>query len=139
MTMNCQKCGTPIGRQNGPGGRRKFCATCSPKRERNRRAAPPGGSAISARTPTATPAAEHDRPNVSAATQRELQAASVALDSWRAVVCMLLARRIDAGDETANGLTALVKVHREILAEALAQAEPLEENPLERIRRLRGV
>ena len=135
MTMNCQKCGNPIGRQDGPGGRRRYCATCSPKRERNRRVARTGGSAVSALPPTATPAeAEHDRPNVSAATQRELTAAGVAHTS-EGQAALLLARRIDAGDETANGLTALVKQHAACMTAALSKAEPAEDDPLERLRR----
>lgn len=139
MTMNCQKCGNPIGRQDGPGGRRRYCATCSPKRERNRRVARTGGSAVSAVPPTVAPAeAEHDRPNVSAATQRELTAAGVAHTS-EGQAALLLARRVDAGDETANGLTALVKQHAACMAAALSKAEVLEENPLEMIRRLRAV
>ena len=134
MRLNCQKCGGPIPRQQGPGGVRKFCPTCSPKRIRKPRveAATPRPVAPAGRVTS-------DRPNVTAATQREMEAAGVPLDGVDGLLLLLLARRIDSGDETAAGLVALVKVHAEILAEALAQAQPPEENPLDVIRRLRAV
>ena len=135
MRLNCQKCGGPIPRQNGPGGVRKFCPRCSPKRIRKPRVeAAPARPVVTAGRVTSG-----DRPNVTAATQRELEAAGIPLDGVDGLLLLLLARRIDSGDESASGLVALVKVHAEIMAEALAQAQPPDTNPLEEIRRLRAV
>ncbi len=40
MNMVCEQCRGPIGRQQGRGGRRRFCETCRPTRIRKDRPVP---------------------------------------------------------------------------------------------------
>jgi len=58
-------------------------------------------------------------------------------ESWQGQAALLLARRIDADQDSGSGLAALVKAHREMMAEALALAPQEEESALSRLRRLR--
>ncbi len=124
MNMICGKCGGPIPKQIGPGGRRKFCPACSPKRIRPERT----------RTVTPLPLPEGTT-GVYAASLAALQTAGV-VESVDGQCALLLARRMDAGEDSGAGLASLARAHRECMTAALAAA-PQEESPLEKLRRER--
>ena len=135
MNVICAKCGGPIPRQKGPGGQRKFCPTCSPKRDRpDRQRKRPTVKALNFDSGE-TQRGSHA--NVTEATTAELTQAGV-LDSWQGQAALILAHRIDAGDEPGGALAQLVKAHRDIMAEALAQAKRDEPNLLEQLRAKRA-
>ena len=135
MNVICGKCGGPIPRQKGPGGQRKFCPTCSPKRDRpdrqRKRPTP--------KTLNLTPGKiqQGNRGNLTDSTTAELTRTGV-LDTWQGQAALILAHRIDAGDEPGGALSQLVKAHRDIMAEALAQAKRDEPNLLEQLRAKRA-
>ncbi len=129
--MSCARCGGPISRQNGPGGRRKFCATCSPPRERKDRprkrplrpVPPPPGA-------TSAPA-----DGMTTATVAELEALGVNPASYLYTLAVLLAERIDAGDgETASGLVALIKAHADVMLDIRSRAPEPEVDLLTELR-----
>lgn len=123
MNANCAKCGGPIGRQIGPGGRRKYCPTCSPQRDRPDRRK-------TKRTPLTLTTGHPQQ----AATTTVLEATRNALtdagvqDTSTGRCAQILAARIDAGDETAAGLVALTKELRATINAALAEAQHDEED-----------
>lgn len=138
MSMICARCGGPIARQPGPGGRRRYCATCSPPRERKDR---PRKRPLKPATPAQAPAFGDITPvtNVTEATVRELAELGVPEDNWRHVLAVRLASRIDAGHaDTAAGLIACVKELLSLMAEIRA-AHPPQDEPdlLEQLRRRR--
>jgi hypothetical protein len=131
MNANCAKCGGPIGRQIGPGGRRKYCPTCSPQRDRPERRK-------SKRTPLTltTGQPQQAATTVLEATRNALTDAGVQ-DTSTGRCAQILAARIDAGDETATGLVALTKELRATLNAALAEAPHEEDNIWSRLEAMR--
>lgn len=131
MNMSCEKCGGPIGRQSGPGGRRKFCTTCSPKRIRK----PISRTPSSQRLTPSTPAAE-TVDSVYAATLAEVNALGMA-DHYLGALALHVARALDdSASQSGGAVAALAKCHRETIAAMEAAApEPQEESVLERLRR----
>lgn len=130
MNMQCAKCGGPISRQPGPGGRRKFCEACSPRRDRPERRRP-------ARQAAATPLSSGEEVNgVYAATVAELDTLGLDEGHWLRVLALNLAWHIDNSNASASGLVALVKEHRATLA-ACAAAAPKPDDALTRLRRER--
>ena len=129
MNLTCGRCGGRIARQRGPGAPRKFCESCSPQRvraDRGRKQSP------TAKQPPRS-ASTTDSAGVYAAALAELQAANVHT-TVSGVCALIMAARIDSGDEPASGLVALVKELRAALADALSRAEHTEMSPLEEIR-----
>lgn len=116
-------CGRRI-EQPATGRRRSKCLVCSPPDRRTvtgSRRQPRVGA------PSATVAALPDRPAadgpLTAATRGELEKAGRA-GSALGVAALVAAATVDRGGMTANGLAALLRAHRDALAEALADAEP---------------
>ena len=137
MNMSCQRCGGPVGRQTGSGGRRKFCTTCSPKRVRNNRTStsPPKASVIS------SPAADTPQDavaNVYDATLAEVKALGMT-DHYLGALALHVARMLDdSAGESGSAVASLAKCHRETVNEMRAAApKTAEESPLERLRRER--
>ena len=123
MNLRCAKCGGPIARQSGTGGRRKYCETCSPirvraDRPRKRPLPKPADATAAAKIPEATVT------NVTTATVRELSDLGIPADHYRHVLALTLAQRIDAADqETAAGLVACIRELGSLMAEIRAGAE----------------
>lgn len=138
MNMQCARCGAPIGRQPGPGGRRRYCATCSPPRERRDR---PRKRPLKPATPAQVSTIGDISPvtDVTSATVKELTDLGVPEDNWRHVLAVTLASRIDASDaDTTAGLVACIKELSSLMAEIRAAHPPQEEpNLLEQLRQRR--
>lgn len=138
MNYNCAKCGGPIGRQPGPGGRRKFCQVCSPKRDRPDRQRGRGKTVPNVMT-FDSGETQSLASNVTQATTAELLELGVPADHWRHVLAVTLATRIDHGDnETANGLVAMIRELNSLMTEIRASAPSVEESPLQMLRRRRA-
>ena len=131
MNMTCEQCGGPIGRQSGPGGRRKFCTTCSPKRIRK-----PNGRPPSSPRPTPSAPAEEAVDSVYTATLVEVQALGMA-DHYLGALALHVARALDdSANQSGGAVAALAKCHRETIAALEAAVpKPQEESVLERLRR----
>jgi hypothetical protein len=135
MNMSCQRCGGPIGRQTGSGGRRKFCSTCSPKRVRNK-----GGGQRQQSRPAVT-AQPSEIPqgavtNVYDATLAEVKALGMT-DHYLGALALHVARMLDdSAGESGSAVASLAKGHRETVNEMRAAApKPREESVLEQLRR----
>lgn len=137
MNMSCQKCGGPIGRQRGPGGRRKFCTTCSPERVRKNsgRNRPLSPSTITSPTAESPQGAVG---NVYEATLTEVKALGMT-EHYLGALALHVAYMLDnSADESGGAVAALAKCHRETVGEMRAAApKPEQESPLERLRRER--
>ncbi len=120
---SCSKCGAPLPLQTGRGRRRSMCASCSPSRPKKKPAV------------TAAPAASaHDvSGGVVATVTAELSAAGM-LDTHKGQAALLLARRMESGDDTGAALAQMVRQLRETMASALASAEPDEVDPVDELR-----
>lgn len=106
---SCAQCGAPLPIQVGRGRRRTKCAACSPPRKPARRAPmtalPSGGESLVA------------------ATEAELTRADVT-SSALGQAALLLARRIEAGQDGGSAIASLVKQWQDTMARATAGAEP---------------
>lgn len=135
MNMICERCGGPIARQTGPGGRRRYCEACSPRRDRPDR---PRKNQRPTTEPRYLAAGQitSEATSVYSATVAELDAMGMPEDHWLRVLALNVAWHIDHNDGSASGLVALVKEHRAVLA-ACAAAAPKPEDALTRLRRER--
>ncbi len=122
MTRACVACGTEFIAQRST---RRFCSDRC--RQRNR--LHPSLSVASARELTPGPVYE--------ATARDLEAAG-RVNGSRGAMALVLALRIDSGDDNGHGMVAMIKEHGRILAEALKDA-PKSWTPLDELRRRRAV
>jgi hypothetical protein len=107
---DCAKCGRPLPLQVGRGRRRTKCETCSPVRKPAKRVTvlaplPTGGESLVA------------------ATLAELERADV-MSSALGQAALLLARRIEAGDDSGSAIASLVKQWQDTMGRATAGAEP---------------
>jgi hypothetical protein len=107
----CAKCGATLPIQTGRGRRRVKCATCSPPRK----AAP---------KPVAMAPLPSDGTSMVEATLAELQSAGVE-SSALGQAALLLARRIEAGDDNGSAIASMVKQWQDTLGRATAGAEPV--------------
>ena len=120
---NCEKCGAKLPLQQGRGRRRKMCEACSPTRDRGKaRAAAPV-------VPISSPTSR----SVLTSVTDELTAAGM-LDSHQGQLALVLAGRIEQGDDTGASLSQMVRQLRETMASALASAEPEAVDPLDELR-----
>lgn len=126
MMNVCLKCGAPIPLQQGRGRRRKMCETCSPSRNRGK----------SARLPAPTIPGMGDAQGVTQSVIRELTEAGM-LQSHSGQCAVLLARRIDAGEDSGAAVAQLVRQLRETMASALAMQVPDEVDPVDELRQRR--
>ena len=131
----CALCGAPLPLQHGRGGRRKMCEHCSPPRHR--------GTAVAlALAPSAPPSTADGSPpdSVTAATVAELANLGQS-DTPNGRLAVVVAQRIDSGQEPGGALAQLAKSHRECMALAYAaanaQTEADQPNLLEQIRLMR--
>ena len=118
--MTCSRCGGPIGRQVGPGGRRRYCQRCSPPRDRKDR---PRKRPL---RPVALPTDGQVSPDgvvgMTGATRRELQALGFDEGHWLAILALNLARHIDHADgEPVAGLIAMIREHDACLSDIRAR------------------
>ena len=121
---SCSKCGAPLPLQTGRGQRRKMCATCSPPRQRNRKKPKVA--------PAATAKATVQR-SVVASVTAELTEAGM-LDSHQGQAALLLAHRLESGEDTGAAMAQMVRQLRETMAAALASVEPDEVDPVDELK-----
>lgn len=123
MLKTCSKCGGTIPAQAGPGGRRKMCPTCSPKRDRRKPAASglpiphPGGGE-----------------SVADAVRALLGSRKGAADHPLGRLAVALAVRCDNPSETTAAVATAGKQLQAALAAALEASEPLEPDRLSELR-----
>ena len=123
----CTKCGTVLPLQSGKGRRRTLCEVCSPPR---RRTAPP----LQPVAGTATPVP----PGVAAGVAADLAEMGMS-DGHLGRLALVLAERIDSGQEPGAALAALTRQLRDTMRAAKAAAPQDEgENLLEALRRQRA-
>lgn len=118
----CEKCGANIPLQQGRGRRRRMCETCSPSRKPKSRP-----------TATASAAGLSDRSGVVSTVTAELIAVGM-LESHQGQLALVLANRIETGDDTGAALAQMVRQLRETMASALSSAEPEAVDPLDELR-----
>ena len=110
MIRACAKCGGPIPLQAGRGRRRTKCEACSPSRTAPKRLTvmplPAGGESLVD------------------ATIRELQSAGTEATAL-GQASLLLARRIEAGQDGGSAIASLVKQWQDTMGKATAAAEPV--------------
>lgn len=136
MNAICERCGGPIGRQQGPGGRRKMCERCSPKRDRPQRRQPTVHALPATPAPPAGPSPRVTPNGVAEATLQELQSLGMVL-SWQGAAALKVAQRIDADLDSGGGLAALVKAHSLLMGDVRSAApQPEIDDPLTRLRRI---
>lgn len=110
---SCAQCGAPLPVQIGRGRRRVKCATCSPPRR----------PAAAKRAPLAVlPIAAGE--SLVDATLAELRAAGVE-SSALGQAAMLLARRIESGQDSGSAIAQMVKQWQDTITRATAAAEPV--------------
>ena len=115
----CAKCGALLPIQVGRGRRRTKCVTCSPPRKSTRRA------------PVAT--LPVDGESLVDATVAELERAGVE-SSALGRAALLLARRIESGQDGGSAVASLVKQWQDTMARATAGAEPQAVSTLDQLR-----
>ena len=115
----CAKCGALLPVQVGRGRRRTKCVTCSPPRKSTRRA------------PVAT--LPVDGESLVDATVAELERAGVE-SSALGRAALLLARRIESGQDGGSAVASLVKQWQDTMARATAGAEPQAVSTLDQLR-----
>lgn len=126
VLRKCAKCGANIQLQQGRGRRRSMCVTCSPPRNRGTSKA----ASVTALSPTSDEAVAR---SVVDSITRELREAGM-LSSHQGQCALLLAERIEVGEDTGAALAQLVRQLRETMASALASAAPAEVDPLDELR-----
>jgi len=124
----CKKCGAPLPLQFGPGRRRVMCESCAPTRDRGRSGKP------------REPKPRVDVPTVTVGlvqvTKRDLEAAE-ATDTPIGQAALLLADRIEFGEDRGAGLASLVKQFRECMAQIEASKPEQVSDPLDELRKRR--
>lgn len=118
---SCERCGAPIPLQKGRGMRRKYCQTCSPSRKKPQKPGKP-----------AQKAANTSR-SVVAVVTAELTDAGM-LDSHQGQAALLLARRLESGDDTGAAMAQMVRQLQQTMASALASVEPAEADPVDELK-----
>jgi hypothetical protein len=84
--------------------------------------------------PSATAASAHDASGgVVATVTAELSAAGM-LDTHKGQSALLLARRLESGDDSGAAMAQMVRQLQETMASALASAEPDEVDPVDELR-----
>lgn len=127
MTKACAQCGAPLPVQTGRGRRRTKCANCSPSRVSKPKTTPP---------PMASPSK-----GLLDATRAELETAGRASSS-AGQAALLLAERIEFGENTGSAVAQMVRQLHDTMTRALADAEiasdPVDELRARRERRRAG-
>ena len=113
----CVKCGGPLPVQTGRGRRRIRCESCAPSRNKGRTAA------------RVELPAEVVSAGLVAAVRAELDAAGVAGGS-AGQAALLLASRIEFGENSGSAVAQLVRQLHDSLARALAAEQPSELDPV---------
>ena len=101
--------------------RRKYCQTCSPSRKKPQKPGKP-----------AQKAANTSR-SVVAVVTAELTDAGM-LDSHQGQAALLLARRLESGDDTGAAMAQMVRQLQQTMASALASVEPAEADPVDELK-----
>lgn len=123
---SCSKCGAKLPLQQGRGRRRTMCEACSPTRDR--------GKPRAAKVAAVVPIESAVKPrSVLASVTDELTKVGM-LDSHQGQLALVLAGRIEQGDDTGAALSQMVRQLRETMASALASAEPEAVDPLDELR-----
>lgn len=117
----CAKCGAPLPLQTGRGMRRKYCQTCSPSRKKPQKRGKP------VQTPTV------QRRSVVSVVTAELTEAGM-LDSHQGQAALLLAQRLESGDDTGAAMAQMVRQLQQTMTSALAAVEPAEVDPVDELR-----
>lgn len=118
MPQPCPLCGAPVPTPPG-GGRRKYCATCSPPRPSTK---------VTTSTDLATVTILPTPPtSVADATLRELTAAGL-VESVGGQLLLTLARVMDDPAQTASGVASAAKVFAELFDRSVTQVKPREDN-----------
>ena len=134
MNMVCEQCRGPIGRQQGRGGRRRFCETCRPTRIRKDRPVP---RSVARQIRPVVPVDGREVSSMEEATRLELEAAGVPLDCVAALCALILARAVDRGDDTVPGMIAAIKEHSACMAWAMQSAAPVDDQDVVTLMRRR--
>lgn len=126
MAKSCAQCGGPLPVQTGRGRRRIKCESCSPTRNPSKpKPAPLASLPVS-------------REGLLAAVRAELDAAGVAA-GHAGQAALLLAERIERGEDSGSAVAQMVRQLHDSMARALVAQEPAEVDPVELFRgRLRG-
>ena len=120
---SCAKCGAPLPLQTGRGQRRKMCATCSPSRNRKPTKTAP--------KPTVKP--QTVQRSIVSVTTAELTEAGM-LDSHQGQAALLLAHRLESGEDTGAAMAQMVRQLQLTMASALASVEPDEVDPVDELK-----
>ena len=134
MNARCEQCQGPIGRQQGRGGRRRFCQTCRPTRIRKDRPVP---RSVARQTRPVVPLSGDQVTGMEHATRLELEAAGVPLDCVAALCALVLARAVDRNDDTVPGMIACIKEHGECMRWAMQSAAPADDQDVVTLMRRR--
>lgn len=109
MPKGCAKCGGPMPVQTGRGRRRVKCEKCAPSRTKKA-------------SPRPTPVNEGERRGLLHAVRMELRAAR-SEDSAAGQAALLLAERVEFGENSGSAVAAMVRQMHESLTLATAGAE----------------
>lgn len=122
MAKSCTQCGGPLPVQTGRGRRRTKCAACSPPRKQS------GASAAGVKCPVAPATGA----GLLKATTAELESAGV-LATTAGQAALLLAERIEFGENSGSAVAMMVRQLHETMSRALSgQAEQLD--PVDELR-----
>ena len=125
MAQRCAGCGGPMPPRIGRGRPRKMCETCSPTRKRL-----PRGTSKTTPAPTIT--ALPGQPGVTDATRRELDACG-RTDTPLGLAALVLAGRLDSGQESGSSLATLAK-QLEATLRAATKGATVAASPLDELR-----
>lgn len=116
---SCAKCGGPLPVQTGRGRRRTKCENCSPSR-------------VKAPKVTATPQAAGSHDGLLASVTAELSAAG-RLGSHPGQAAVLLAQRIEFGENSGSAVAQMVRQLHDTMSRALADVQA-EVDPVDELR-----
>lgn len=126
MTRTCERCGAPIPPRIGPDGKRRFCPTCSPSRNRGKNPSSPAPVAV---LPVAA-----EGESVAEATRALLGTHPGAVSHPMGRTALVLAARIDSTSESTPSITGAAKQLDSCLRIALAATEPAVPSVLDELR-----
>ena len=126
MTRTCERCGAPIPPRIGPGGKRRFCPTCSPSRNRGKNPSSPA--------PVAVMPVPAEGESVVEATRALLDTHPGAVDHPMGRTALVLAARIDSTSESTPSITGAAKQLDSCIRLALNATEPAELSLLDKMR-----
>lgn len=126
MTRTCERCGGPIPPRVGPGGKRRFCPTCSPSRNRGKGSPGPG--------PVAVVPVPAEGESVVEATRALLDTHPGAVNHPMGRTALVLAARIDSTSESTPSITGAAKQLDSCIRLALNATEPAELSLLDKLR-----